>query len=53
MKRDEEIAVELTEWREIGATHIEFKSRSCGLATIEDHLREVTRFKEIADSVLS
>lgn len=53
MKADEELAAEVAQWQEIGVTHIEFKSRSCGLATVEDHLREVSRFKEIADSVLT
>jgi probable F420-dependent oxidoreductase len=52
MKADEELAAEVAQWQEIGVTHVEFKSRSCGLVTIEEHLREASRFKEIADSVL-
>ena len=53
IRDDEELASQVKEWQEIGVTHIEFKTRSCGLTTIDDHLREVTRFKHIADAVLT
>lgn len=51
-KSDEEIAAQITDWAELGATHLEFKSRSAGLNGLDEHLKEIERFKMIADSVL-
>ena len=52
-RSDEAIAENLKAWIDMGATHIECRTRSAGLATMDDQIREITRWKMIADSVLS
>jgi probable F420-dependent oxidoreductase len=50
-KSEEELATEVAAWLELGATHLEFKTRRCGLATLDQHLDEMVRFREIVKSL--
>ena len=47
----EEWASELSEWRELGATHIGVNTMGAGLATPDDHIDAIRRYKEATDGM--
>lgn len=51
-KTDEQLAAEIEGWVSLGATHLEFKTRECGLNSLDEQLREIERFKTIATQVI-
>jgi probable F420-dependent oxidoreductase len=52
-KNPEELATEVSAWLDLGATHLEFKTRRSGLSTLDEHVEEMARFREIVRSCLS
>lgn len=50
-KSDEELAAEIVAWRDLGATHIDFKTSDCGLRTVDEHLGAMERFIKVGAAV--
>ena len=50
-KSDEDLAEEIGAWRDLGATHIDFKTLECGLKNVDEHLATMERFIRVAQAV--
>jgi len=49
-KSEAELTAEVTAWLDLGATHLEFKTRRSGLSTFDEHIDEMARFRAIVRS---